>query len=114
MSIHNNPQDKEEFLRDFRVGDYRFMADRAELQSVRSELREEIARLQERMGNTATKEDISDLRGDLKEEFATLRGDLKSGIKSAENKNLRWFMGVIGIVAGLVSPPGTDLINRLF
>ena len=74
----------------------------------------DIERLETRMESMATKEDIANLNTRIESGFEKLKGQIDVGVAKAENKNLRWFMAAVMAVAALLSPPGTELLTKLF
>ncbi|MHA0899249.1 MAG: hypothetical protein C6D10_03360 [Candidatus Liberibacter solanacearum] len=66
---------------------------RADISNVRTELKEDISNVR-----TELKEDISNVRTELKEDISKVRTELKEDIadvKDAINTQTKWFMGII-------------------
>ncbi|ALK07725.2 hypothetical protein Q7M48_05490 (plasmid) [Candidatus Liberibacter asiaticus] len=79
-----------------------YLATKADLADVRTELKQDIANVR-----TELKQDIANVRTELKADIADVRTELactKSELKDAINSQTKWFMGII--VSVLVSTIG--------
>ncbi len=72
-----------------------YLATKADLANVRTELKQDIANVK-----TELKEDIANVRTELKQDIANTKSELKDAI----NSQTKWFMGII--VSVLVSTIG--------
>ncbi len=58
-------------------------------------IEERVSYVEGRMDSLATKEDLADLKGELKGEMATMRGDVMAVIAKAEVRITRWTIGTL-------------------